>query len=189
MTTLAADKVRAFEIGDRNDLPVIANDIIYEGAAVGENGSGYMRPLAAGDAFVGFAIERVDNTGGSAGDKTVAVRQKGRVQLPVSGAAIGDLGKPVYASDDDTFTLTQSTNSYIGRIVRWVSTGVVIVAYDATRSGFGLIAALTDSTGGTADGTLAAVGATNSGDVSAAINNNFADLAAKMNAVLKYLND
>lgn len=39
---------------------------------------------------------------------------------------------------------------------------------------------LTDSTGGTANTTLAAVGATNSGDVSGTINNNFADLAAQL---------
>jgi hypothetical protein len=40
--------------------------------------------------------------------------------------------------------------------------------------------ALTDSTGGTANTTLAAVGATNAGDVSGAINDNFADLAAQL---------
>lgn len=39
---------------------------------------------------------------------------------------------------------------------------------------------LTDSTGGSADTTLAAVGATNSSDVSGTINNNFADLAAQL---------
>lgn len=38
-------------------------------------------------------------------------------------------------------------------------------------------AAITDSTGGTAGFTLSAVGATNSGDVSGTINNNFASLA------------
>lgn len=46
------------------------------------------------------------------------------------------------------------------------------------------IVALTDSSGGTADNTVAAVAATNSGDVSATINNNFADLAAKVNALI-----
>ena len=35
MTTLAANAPRAFEIGSRNAIPVIASDIIYEGAAVG----------------------------------------------------------------------------------------------------------------------------------------------------------
>ena len=44
-------------------------------------------------------------------------------------------------------------------------------------------AALTDSTGGATDGTLAAVGATNGSDVSAAINNNFADIALLVNAI------
>lgn len=44
-------------------------------------------------------------------------------------------------------------------------------------------AALTDSTGGTAGVTLAAVGATNSGDVSGAINNNFASLANLVGAI------
>lgn len=42
--------------------------------------------------------------------------------------------------------------------------------------------ALTNSTGGTADNTVAAVGATNGSDVSGTINNNFADLLAKVNA-------
>lgn len=46
---------------------------------------------------------------------------------------------------------------------------------------------LTDSTGGTANSTLAAVGVTNTGDRSADINNNFADLAAKVNAILAAL--
>lgn len=46
------------------------------------------------------------------------------------------------------------------------------------------ITSLTDSTGGTADNTLAAI--TGSG-ADAAINNNFADLAAKVNAILTAL--
>lgn len=50
-----------------------------------------------------------------------------------------------------------------------------------------VVAALTDSTGGTANSTLVAIGATNSGDVSANINNNFADLAASVNAILTAL--
>jgi parallel beta-helix repeat protein len=44
---------------------------------------------------------------------------------------------------------------------------------------------LTDSSGGTADNTVAAVGATNVSDVSATINNNFADLAAKVNQLIR----
>ncbi len=43
MTTLASDVQRPFELGTINEVPVIAGDIIYEGAAVGDNGSGYAR--------------------------------------------------------------------------------------------------------------------------------------------------
>lgn len=46
------------------------------------------------------------------------------------------------------------------------------------------IASLTDSTTGTADGTLADVGAA---FAQATLNNNFADLAAKVNAILAAL--
>ena len=48
-------------------------------------------------------------------------------------------------------------------------------------------AALTDSTGGTADGTLEAVGATNGSDVSGAINNNFKELFVQVNEIRNVL--
>lgn len=133
MTTLAADKARAYELGSVQEYPVIASDIIYEGAAVGENASGYARPLQAGDPFLGFAESRVDNATGSAGDKRVRVRMRGQVVLPVTGAtAVTANDRPlVYASDDDTFTLTASTNSIIGRVSRWLESGVCVVEFDA----------------------------------------------------------
>lgn len=133
MTTLAANVVRTFEIGEIEEYPVIAADIIYQGAAVGENGSGYSRPLAAGDPFQGFAAEKVDNAAGAAGAQTVRVRTRGKVRLAVAGAtAITANDRPaVYAADDDTFTLTAGSNSLIGFVSRWISSGVAIVEFDA----------------------------------------------------------
>lgn len=183
MTTLAADKARAIELPDFNDLPVVASDIIYEGAAVGDNGTNAARPLTAGDRFVGFCVSNVDNSTGAAGAKYVRVRTAGRVQVPITSIDSTDVGKSVYASDDDTFTLTQSTNSYIGRAVRLVATGTVIVAFNADRAG-GRITELTDSSGGTASNTLAAIAATY---VQATIANEFASLADKVNAILRTL--
>lgn len=132
MTTLANAKPRAYGEGLFEEYPVIAADIIYEGAAVGENGSGYARPLQAGDAFLGFAQQTVDNTAGAAGAKRVIVRPRGSIELPVGSLAITANDRPaVYASDDDTFTLTASTNSLIGYVSRYVSSGVGIVDFDA----------------------------------------------------------
>lgn len=133
MATLAADSARDYQVGEIEAYPVIAADIIYEGAAVGENASGYSRPLEAGDPFQGFAIAKVDNSTGSAGDKRVEVKTRGRVRLTVAGAtAITANDRPaVYASDDDTFTLTASSNSLIGYVSRWIASTDVIVEFDA----------------------------------------------------------
>ncbi len=179
MATLAKDSPRVLELGDVNELPVIAADIIYEGAAVGDNASGYARPLVAGDPFRGFAERKADNAAGAAGDVNVRVLTKGLMQLSISALAITDVGKDVYASDDDTFTLTKSTNTRIGYVHRWVSTGIGIIAFNVCA---GTEAELTDSTTGTADATVADVGAAFS---QATLNNNFADLTAKVNYLLR----
>ena len=130
MTTLASDVQRPFELGTINEVPVIAGDIISEGAAVGDNGSGYARPLQAGDYFYGFAEQNADNAAGAAGDVKVRVRTQGAVQVPISGLAITNIGAAVYASDDNTFTLTATDNTYIGRLSRFVKSGVGVVTFN-----------------------------------------------------------
>lgn len=177
MTTLAANKPRSYELGNRNDLLMIASDIIYEGAAVGiDSATGHARPLTAGDKFVGFAESTVDNSAGAAAAKSVRVITQGLIALNVTSAAITDIGAAVYASDDDTFVKTASGNSYVGRIHRHVSSGKAIVAFNANPSG-GTLAALTDNSGGTASDTLAPISDT-------ATKNAIASLAAKVNALL-----
>lgn len=178
MTTLDKNVARYFEGSDINDLPVIAADCLYEGSAIGNNGSGYYRPLVAGDPFAGFAVEKADNTNGAAGAINVRVKKRGCVKLAISGLAITDVNAPVYASDDNTFTLTATSNSAIGRVLRFVSTGVGMVEFDVSRGAIGNITALTDSTGGTADGTVSDVGAAFN---QANINNNFKELTVKIN--------
>ena len=54
------------------------------------------------------------------------------MQLAISSIAITANDRPlVYASDDNTFTLTAGSNSPIGYVSRWVSTGVAVVEFDA----------------------------------------------------------
>jgi hypothetical protein len=63
-------------------FPVIAADIIYEGAAVGlVDGTGHARPLAAGDRFAGFAELKADNAAGAAAAINVKVIESGKIQL------------------------------------------------------------------------------------------------------------
>jgi hypothetical protein len=132
MTTLSVDRIRPGEGGWFNDLPVIAADIIYEGAAVGVvDGTGHARPLVAGDRFAGFAHIRADNSAGAAAAINVKIRESGKIRLPVTGAVITDIGQPVYASDDDTFSFSPVGGSFVGVVHRFVSSGVVIVDYNA----------------------------------------------------------
>jgi hypothetical protein len=132
MTTLAINKPRAYELGERNHLPVIASDIIYEGAAVGVvAASGHVRPLVAGDNFAGFAVSKADNASGSAAAINVELLDCGEIKLAVSGAVITDIGQPVYATDDDTFVFNPVGASFIGFVKHFVSAGVVVVEFDA----------------------------------------------------------
>jgi len=131
MTTLAANKPRSKELGNINEIPVIASDIIYEGAAVGVvNGTGHARPLTSVDKFVGFCEAKADNSAGAAAAINVRVYKQGEAQLSVSGAVITDIGQPVYATDDDTFVFLPTGAVFIGFVKRFVSSGVVVVEYN-----------------------------------------------------------
>jgi hypothetical protein len=134
MTTLAANAPRDYEDGIVNEHPMLAADIIYEGAAVGDNGSGYARPLVAADPFLGFSETKYDNSAGAAGAVTCRVRENGLIKLSVTGVtALTDRESNVYASDDNTFTLTKSTNTLVGRVYRWISGTNCIVEFDVNK--------------------------------------------------------
>lgn len=128
---LSADTPRTYEVGSINAMPVKASTKIYEGAAVGLT-SGYARGLVAGDAFVGFAERQADNSAvATDGAINVRVISKGLARLTITSVAVTDVGSPVYASADGTFTLTKGSNSYIGVVYRYDTTNTAIVAFVA----------------------------------------------------------
>lgn len=131
MTALNTDTNRIYETpSDSNTIPASAGAKIYQGALVGKTATGYARPLKAGDVVMGFAKDNVDNTNGIDGEKIVDVKAKGKASLFISGITIADIGRKVYASDDNTFTLTEGGNSAIGKLVRYEKTDYGIVAFD-----------------------------------------------------------
>jgi len=140
MVTLAADTPRSYsnEVDPLfEELGVIATDIIYEGAAVGDNASGYMRPLASGDPFRGFAERNADNSAGAANAINVKLRRHGIAYLSVASAsAVTDVGRPVYATDDNTFTLAK-TGTRIGRVAKWDTSTYCYVYFEAEQIGRG----------------------------------------------------
>lgn len=131
MTTLVVDTARAFVLGDHNDIPVIAADILFEGSAVGiVDATGHARPLESTDRFAGFVLEKCDNSLGIAAAKNVRVRKRGTVVLSVSGAVITDIDQPIFATDDNVFVFSPVGSVFIGKVIRFVSAGIVEVAFD-----------------------------------------------------------
>lgn len=122
---LSADTPRNFSmVGSRNALPVQASSTIYAGSAVSIDTGGEVGPLAAAEVgFVGFAVSKVDNSAGSAGDVNADIITSGEIELTVTGLDDNnDLGDIVYASDDTTFTLTSATaNTAVGKVSQIVS--------------------------------------------------------------------
>lgn len=138
---LSADVVQVYEIGGMNTYPVKASSTIYKGAAVGLS-SGYARGLVAGDAFVGFADALADNSATATdGYINVDVKSSGIIKLTITSVAITDVGSPVYASADGTFTLTKGSNSFIGNVYRYVTTNTAMVAFLAQGLPAGELAA------------------------------------------------
>jgi hypothetical protein len=112
------------------DLPVDDNVKIYKGGLVGRNrATGYARALVAGDEFLGIAYRRADNTisGHTAGGISVRLHQAVDIVHALTGVTTGDIGKEVYASADDTLTLTPTNGSRIGRIVAVEATNLARV--------------------------------------------------------------
>ena len=129
MATATADNPMSHAIGEHSSVPVIANDIVYEGSAVGDNAAGYGRPLVAGDKFLGHATRNVNNTAGAAGDLNIETLT-GRYKLEVALAGyITDVGQPVYMSDDTTYTFLAPSNSYVGVVARYVSASRMVVEF------------------------------------------------------------
>jgi len=127
---LAADTLRNYEIGDVNELVVASGVTIYEGAlvmALKADGTAVVAsPAISTHAFAGIAIK-----GATAGNK-VRVKESGKVVMAVTGASAASVGAIVYASADDTLTLTASTNVPVGVVNRHVTSTTCVVAFKSS---------------------------------------------------------
>lgn len=142
MTALSADRNAPRFEGELIKQAAAAVKI-YAGALLMRNASGYLTKgqTALGLIGAGVAQEYVDNSGGSAGDKSVLMR-KGSFLFVNSASTdaitIADIGKPCYAVDDQTVARTDgrtaglATRSPAG-IVADVTTAGVIVLVDEDR--------------------------------------------------------
>lgn len=131
MTVLATDRNTPRSEGNLKVGGVVASTLIYAGAIVMRNSSGYLTKGAVSTTLIGVgrAEERVDNSAGAAGDKKITVRPGVyRYGNSASGdlITISEIGKPCFAVDDQTVAKTSGggTRSIAGFIFDVDSIGV-----------------------------------------------------------------
>lgn len=133
--TLSADaNVNRYVDQQLRTLAVKASTTIYRGSLVGvDRANGYARALDAGDQFQGLAYEQCDNSSGSNGDREVTLFTQGDFEFALAGTTKTAIGRAVFASDDNTLTLSGGSACYVGLIVDVPATGSIIVRIDPQR--------------------------------------------------------
>lgn len=114
---------------------VAANAVIYLGAIIAKNAAGYV--VAATDAaavqIIGIAQQKVDNTGGANGAKTVKYATGIEAELVNASGAItvANLGRGCYVADDQSVTTRAvSVNKVYVGVVQEFTTTLVWVYID-----------------------------------------------------------
>lgn len=117
---------------------------LFKGAMAVTDATGYALPGAntAGMFFQGIVQKQADNSGGASGAIPVIVERSDRFVMTMAGAAITDIGKDVYISDDTTLTLTVGNGIYVGKIVGL--TGANLVEVQPVYSKAAIAAAIAD---------------------------------------------
>lgn len=115
MTALGTDRNTPRAAGSIKSLPM-AVALIYAGAIVMRNSTGFATKGAVSTTLIGVgrANERVDNSGGSAGDLRIAV-EPGVFRYGNSASTdaitIAEIGKPCYVVDDQTVAKTSGSGA------------------------------------------------------------------------------
>lgn len=108
---------------------------VFHGSYLSKPADGHVNVATATEAFAGIAMEK--KLGGAAdGDVEVMTSREGLVLDNVAGATDKSAeGALVFASDDDTLTLTASTNVPIGRVEEFLAGTQCWVHYYADSVG------------------------------------------------------
>ncbi len=131
---LSNDRITQRKEPGRKSYPVAASTLIYAGALVALNTSGYAVPAAdtVGFKVVGIAHLRADNSAGSNGDINVLVDAPILALFDATSITQAMVGQRMYVVDDHTFDDTKGTNG--------ISAGI-LAEYVSTTSGWLFIAA------------------------------------------------
>lgn len=117
MATTANARIQRAD-SDKGHAAVAASLKIPQNGLVFRNSAGYAVNIVASGAnpLLGLAAKEADNTAGAAGDIKVELWTEGVFTLGFAGATltIADVGKKVFATDNDTLSLTSTSRTPVG---------------------------------------------------------------------------
>lgn len=120
-----------------HDAPMAASETIYGGSMVCRNASGYAVSAAntADFVFAGIAKTIFDNSSGAAAAMDAEIYYGVPFEMTIAGAALTDVGRPVFITDDQTLSL-YGGNVPVGHIWKYISATSVMVMPGPVRFGY-----------------------------------------------------
>ncbi|MCB9867723.1 MAG: hypothetical protein H6816_13945 [Phycisphaerales bacterium] len=100
---------------------------LFKGALVEWNAGGFAQPVTGSGVFAGLAYEEVDNAAGADGAASGRVYTLGDFETALAGAVAADVGRAVYARDDESLTLDPQDAVLVGRVRGVVAPGRIIL--------------------------------------------------------------
>lgn len=104
--------------GHKYDAPVYQSVVIYEGAFVNYNSTGYLALSSdtASEHFAGVATAKADNGSGASGAINCLIERGCLIFWAYTSSALTDNGLEVYATGDDTLATSASNVATCGTI-------------------------------------------------------------------------
>lgn len=132
MATLTTERSTLYiDDSEFEDVPLLANAIVFQGGIVCLDASGWGTKGAVATTLkaVGIAQYNCDNTGGANGAKYVRVRKGKHVMVNSGDVTRANIGAPCYIVDDQTVAMSTGTGtrSIAGNVADATATGVVVV--------------------------------------------------------------
>jgi hypothetical protein len=177
MTAQSANRDSKRQVGDTRvyGLEGDTADNFYKGAMIVLNTGGYavVGVNTAAHRFVGVAAEQFNQTATAAdGTNEIKVWRRGLFEFVGSSLAITDIGRPVWLTDDQTISLTQTNVGPIGVIADFISATAAVVDIGDAAAGGAQFAKLAYGTGACASGSTTVEVTTGLTSVTAAVVSN-----------------
>lgn len=110
---------------DKGSVPVAASKLLPANGLVFRNDAGFATDVVAVgvNPFLGLAEKEANNSSGAAGDINVELLREGQFLLPFTGSTLtqADIGKNVFATDNNVLSLTATDRTFVGVLSEFVS--------------------------------------------------------------------